>query len=110
MIEHWQVTGICVRPVPDASTGPAFQITGSGVRPVLVRRLYPSDGARVSRAAESGRDGRVLSYRVGTSFALAVNLFATKAQAAAEFVRRRKLTHSATDRRCLRTVAAEAAA
>jgi hypothetical protein len=88
--------------------GRAWQVTGCGVRQVLIRqtrgtRAYISRFVGLIRAP-----GDAAGFALNTSMCLFADLFENEAHARAEHRRRRKLTHSAIDRRC-RIAAPEAA-
>jgi hypothetical protein len=88
-----------------AVLGPAWQITGRGVREVLIRSTLV-DGALVSRRTGPflhNAAGRARDFAANTLPALFQNLYRTEAEARAEFGRRQLLTRSPLDRRLRNT-------
>jgi hypothetical protein len=84
-----------------------WQITGRGVRLVLIRRFLDPATARVSRWLNAGLDS---GFVPAATSAPVSDLFATESAARIEAAQRRNLTHSAADRRCLLSPRPELAA
>lgn len=89
--------------VAPETEGIVWQITGGGVRRVLIRRKPIGTIFAVSRFVFSDAARVIGGFAPKTVHAPITDLFPTEHDARVEFCRRRRETHSALDRRCLRT-------
>lgn len=94
-----------IHPESSRFIGPSWQVSGQGVREVLIREWFDA-GAAVSRRAGGlvpGRGGLIRDWALNTSLAAAGDLFLIEGEARAAFARRQDATRLPADRRMRRS-------